>query len=304
MSHPKVVVILINWNGKVDTLECLASLRQDLYPNRHTLIVDNGSTDDSAAAIRAQFSEVEVLETGANLGFTGGNNIGIKWALDEGADYVFLLNNDTIVEPDALTALVQTAEAMPNYGLLGPVIHYYDRPEEVWFGGSSVDMLRGKADHSNEQAPPRDAPPQNIPWATGCAMLIRADIIRTLQGFDDRYFLYWEDVDLCFRIREQGYDLGLVPQSRIYHKVSRSFTGISRVACYYTVRNNLLFLSRHGRVFSIRAWRHIVGKRVNKGLRGWLERKPEDASVLVPTLCGLRDYLLHRYGQWRATISK
>jgi GT2 family glycosyltransferase len=303
MPLAKVVVILVNWNGKADTLECLASLREDLYPNKRILVVDNGSADGSAAAIRAQFPEVEVLETGANLGFSGGNNAGIWWALDHEAEYVFLLNNDTTVEPQALTTLVQTMETNPRYGLTTPVIHYYDQPEEVWFGGSWVDLQFCNANHA-KQALPRDAPPQDIPWSSGCAMLIRAEIIRTLHGFDERYFLYWEDVDLSFRIRKEGYELALIPQARIYHKVSKSFTGISPIAYYYTVRNNLLFMSQHGKTPRLRAVRYISGWRLWRGVRGMVQRNPSDASMLAPTLLAIRDHFLGRYGERHPFIGK
>ncbi len=298
---PTVAVILVNYKGKADTLECLDSLRQDDYPNKRVLVVDNGSNDDSAAVIRQRFPEVEVLETGANLGFGGGNNVGIRRALDAGADYVFLLNNDTTVEPDALTALVQAAEATPRYGLLTPLILYYDHPEDAWFAGSWLDLRYGKVGHQNEPIPNRDAAPIPLPWATGCAMLIQAEVIRAIEGFDERYFLYWEDVDLSLRIRELGHELALVPQARIYHKVSRSVGLTSRSAVYYMVRNNLLLQSRHGKSRRIRGLKHIVVWRLQKGLSGLLRREESDARLFVPTLCGVRDYLLGRYGPWRAT---
>src|SRR5262245_13324392 len=110
---PKVAVILVNWNGKADTLACLESLRQDSYVNKQAIVVDNGSTDDSVRVIRDSFPATTLLEAGANLGFTGGNNIGIEHALRSGADYIFLLNNDTTVDPSAIFALVQSAEMAP-----------------------------------------------------------------------------------------------------------------------------------------------------------------------------------------------
>src|ERR1041385_7762298 len=121
MSVPSVAVILVNWNGKSDTLECLRSLEQDTYRLKRVIVVDNGSTDDSVEAIRRAHPLTNVIETGTNLGFTGGNNVGIRYALSSGSDYVFLLNNDTTVAPDAVQALVDAAEAESSYHILSPM---------------------------------------------------------------------------------------------------------------------------------------------------------------------------------------
>jgi GT2 family glycosyltransferase len=304
MPIPKVAIVIVNWNGKADTLECLASLRTDIYPHKQIIVVDNGSADESVAAIRQQFPEATVLEAGANLGFCGGNNAGIRYALNGDIDYICLLNNDTVVEAETLTTLVATAEANPQYGLFTPIIHYYDGREEAWFAGSALDLRRGKAEHINSPVPTRDEAPITIPWSTGCAMLIRSDLLRTLHGFDERYFLYWEDVDLSLRIRKQGYLLSLVPKARIYHKVGRSASRISGTTSYYRVRNSLLFVSEHGPFPNLRAVRHIIAPRLRAGLIGWLQRPSADSNLLIPTLCGLRDHFLGRYGQRRVTIKE
>lgn len=241
---PNVWIIIVNWNGLEDTQECLASLRQDHYGDKHILIIDNGSSDNSATALCGAYPEVEVIQAGTNLGFTGGNNLGIRHALAAGADYVYLLNNDTTSEPHALEALVAAAEAYPEYGLVTPVIHYYDHPEEAWFAGSQLDLSRGTAVHDNSHVPARDATPIEIPWASGCAMLIRAEWLRRLQGFDDRYYLNWEDVDFCLRLRALGKTVGLVPAARVYHKVGRSFAK-SNTGRYYHIRNQLLLVSQY-----------------------------------------------------------
>lgn len=242
--RPRVTVIILNWNGKADTLECLASLQNDQYAEKHVLVVDNGSSDDSAQALREACPDYEVLETGENLGFTGGNNAGIRRALEMGADYVFLLNNDTVVEPDALTRLVEAAQALPEYGILTPVINYYDRPDEAWFAGSRMDLKRGVAVHDNSHVPARTDPPRDVPWTTGCAMLIPAPVIQDVGGFDERYFLNWEDVDLSLRIRATGKTIALVPAARILHKVSATLSQTD-TGTYYYLRNQLLLLREH-----------------------------------------------------------
>jgi GT2 family glycosyltransferase len=129
---PRVDIIVLNWNGLRDTLHCLQSLKRADYPAFRVLVVDNGSSDASSTSIRQRFPEVTLIENSENLGFTGGNNIGMRQALEEEADYVLLLNNDTEVAPDAVRLLVETAESDPRIGIAGPIIYYYDRPKMIW----------------------------------------------------------------------------------------------------------------------------------------------------------------------------
>lgn len=292
MSLPAVHVVVLNWNGKADTLECLASLQKDAYANKRIIVVDNGSTDDSAAQITAAFPEATLLQTGANLGFTGGNNAGIRHALALGCDFVFLLNNDTTVEPTAISELVKAAQSDAHWGILTPVIHYFDRPDDVWFGGSSLDLARGRAVHDNSRIPARDEPPVQLPWTTGCAMFLRADVVRQLEGFDDRFFLLWEDVDLSLRARAAHFSIGLVPAARIYHKVSRSIQGISARSTYYYLRNHLLLLSKHGGCGRLQA----IAARCREALRQVRSRRAGSWDQCRAIAMALRDTLLHRYG--------
>ena len=222
---PCVCIVTINWNGLADTLECLASLRGDTYANKRLIVVDNGSSDDSVAVIRRRFPEVTVLEAGRNLGFTGANNLGLLHALE--AKYIYWLNNDTVSDPHAVESLVAAAEAENGFGILTPLIRYFDPPREPWFAGSRMALDQGIAVHDNEHPAAIDDAPFEIPWASGCAMFARVELMRKLGGFDDRFFLNWEDVDLCLRTRAAGSRVGLVPSARIDHKVGRSFATAS-----------------------------------------------------------------------------
>ena len=245
MNDP-VAIILVNYNGKTDTLECLASLQMDRYPNKQIIVVDNGSKDDSAAAIRKAFPNITVLETGKNLGFTGGNNAGILHALAMNAKFIYLLNNDTTVHLDSTTHLVAALETDPQCGLAAPVMYYFDRPDTPWFAGSTLNLPRGLALHDNTAPPTPADPPRELPWVTGCAMLFRAEILRDLAGFDERFFLYWEDVDLSLRTKAAGFSLKLVPAARIHHKCgSTSNRTINSFGEYYYLRNNLLLVDKH-----------------------------------------------------------
>ena len=293
--RPQVAIIIVNWNGKQDTLACLSSLRLDRYPSKQILVVDNGSGDQSPAAIRRSFPEVTLIETGANLGFTGGNNVGIRRALKDGAHYLYLMNNDTVSEPAALCRLVEVAESDPRIALVTPVIHYFDRPGDVWFAGASINLARGDAAHDNRRVPSRADPPREIPWASGCAMLVKADWMRALGGFDERYFLMWEDVDLCLRLRKLGGSIVLVPAARVWHKVSRSLAKPSTNAWYYYIRNNLLMLRLHAAGDYPTASVLIVARRLREALReirsGW-----SGVQRLAATARAVRDHLIGRYG--------
>ena len=298
--QPRVAIVILIWNGKADTVECLHSLRDDSYPNKEIIIVDNGSTDESAAEIRRDFPEVTVLETGSNLGFTGGNNVGIRHALECGSDYIFLLNNDTTVEPCALSTLVAAAQAEPGFGLLAPVIHCFYPPREIWFADSRLELHRGAAWHDNSRQPERTHQPYEVPWATGCAMLIRAALLRELGGFDDRYYLSWEDVDLCLRVRKAGLAIATVPAARIYHKGGRSGQRMPDGQYYYTVRNSLLLIREHLKwpVYPAAAlqilWLSL------RNCRRLYSREPGEFSRYArTTLHGVRDHLHGRYGAYR-----
>jgi GT2 family glycosyltransferase len=294
--QPRVAVVIVIWNGRDDTVECLESFRTDVYPNREIIVVDNGSSDDSVAVLKASFPEVRILQTGKNLGFTGGNNVGIRHAIESGAKYVYLITNDSLVEPDAIEKLVEAAEENPDAGLVAPVIHDFDPPRAIWFAGSIVDLRRGAAWHDNSRQPTRNEPPYEVPWVTGCAMMLPADLLRKLEGFDDRYYLSWEDVDLSIRVRNEGRKLLIVPPARIYHKGGQSGKNLDGIYGYYTVRNSLLLARKHsGRDFPRAAFTIL-----SEALRRSLRAGPHRLRRLRLVWDGLRDHLFHNYGSYKA----
>ncbi|HZK80331.1 MAG TPA: glycosyltransferase family 2 protein, partial [Humisphaera sp.] len=293
-----VAIVILIWNGKKDTLECLASLRADAYLHKQIIVVDNGSTDGSADEIRASYPEVTVLQNKANLGFCAGNNIGIEYALNRGFDYVYLLNNDTTVEPRALTHLMQVAEANPRFGIVAPVMHDYKGTRTIWFAGSRINLRRGEAVHDNSRQPVRTDAPYTVPWITGCALIARADLLRQLGGLDERYFLSWEDVDLGLRTTKAGWELAVVPAARIYHKggqTSGRLLGNSRD--YYDVRNRLLLLKTHCQTGYHRAALYVIARNLARPLREPGRKLSDRFSDLRRILAGIRDHLLGRYGQ-------
>lgn len=244
-SSPQVVIILLNWNGSSDTLACLESLKKLRYPAAEVLVVDNGSADDSVSIIRRAFPQVKLIETGQNLGFVGGNNVGIEYAKQVKADYVLLLNNDTEVDPDFLTPLVKTAESDPQIGITGPSIYYFDLPDTFWSAGGNIDWRHGLTSmvgiNEVDQGQFGNCP-RPVDFVTGCALLIKMDAIEKAGMLDTRFFLYYEETEWCVRVQRFGYQILHVPQAKIWHKISTIAREASPMVHYYMTRNRLLFL--------------------------------------------------------------
>jgi Predicted glycosyltransferases len=217
---PPVTVIILNWNGVGDTLECIESVRNLDYPDMRIVVVDNGSTDDSTSVIRQRYPSITLLESKRNLGFTGGNNLGIVKALEMGTDYVWLLNNDTVVERDALRKMVQTIGNSPDVGIASPVIYFQDPPGEVQFCGSYIDWERNRIVKLKAGDPyPSNGVNVSL-WGT--ALLIRREVVERVGFLNDKYFAYHEDEDYCMRVARAGYRAIVVPEARVFHKNSRS----------------------------------------------------------------------------------
>jgi GT2 family glycosyltransferase len=223
VNPARVTIVVLNWNLRDDTLACLASLDRAALHGARVMVVDNGSRDGSVEAIRARHPRVELVALPENRGYAGGNNAGIRTALEAGAEGVLLLNNDTEVAPDFLPPLLEATE--PDVAAVSSTIFRLDRPElidvayaEVHFGRRHMVQLAG----ANALPAERFARRQEIQVAVGCSVLLRAEALRTVGLFDEEYFAYHEDVDWCLRARKYGYRLLLEPHSRVFHRRSRS----------------------------------------------------------------------------------
>jgi GT2 family glycosyltransferase len=211
---PSVYIILVQWNGWSETTACLSSLESLAYENRNVIVVDNGSTDDSVVHIRQRFPWANVVLTGKNLGFSGGCNAGLHRALAEGADYVWLLNNDAIAHPGALDALVDKAETDSRIGAVGSAIYSMEEPTQLQaWGGGYVNFWMGRARHFRK--PVSD---EKVQYITGASLLIRRRVLETVGLLDDEIFLYWEDPEYCWRLRRAGWRLAVAGESKIWHK--------------------------------------------------------------------------------------
>ena len=269
-TSPRVTVVVLNWNGLADTLACLESLGHSEYPALDRVVVDNGSTDGSVSAIHKRFPAVTVLENKENLGYTGGNNRGLRHALAQGADYALLLNNDTEVAPDMLGRLVEAVESDSQVGLAGPTIYYYGQPDVIWSAGGMANWRHGSTTMVGVDEPDRGqfgVEPRTVDFASGCALLARSEVLKQVGLLDERFFAYFEEVEWCVRAARAGYKTVHVPAAHIWHKIAPSARAASPLAHYYMTRNRLLFLRINAAAPS--AWLHTLIAEYLRTLISW-----------------------------------
>jgi len=251
-SHPKVCIVILHWNNYFGLVECLSSLREITYPNYDIIIVNNGSkTRLYLSTIQGTADHVAaVVETQENLGYARGNNLGIKEALRRGTDYILLLNDDTVVSPEFLDTLVNAAERHHDVGILGPKIYHYDEPERIWFVGARFDghLCRVSFPGAGQIDNGQFEKPREADFITGCAMLVKREVIERIGTLDGRFFLYWEDVDFGVRAKKADIRSLVVPASKIWHKVSSSSGGAdSPLKAYHKTRSHLLMAKLHSK---------------------------------------------------------
>ena len=196
----KIFIILLNWNGKQDTLDCLQSLEQ-VETEHQTIVVDNGSTDDSVSFIQNVYPNITILETKDNLGYAEGNNVGIRYALGKGADYIFVLNNDTTVEPNILSAFLSN----PSAPIQGAKTHLMSNPTCLDHLGGNWNLQKGVFElvGAREQAE-KWREPLKLDYVCGVALFVKAEVFQKIGLFEKRFFLFWEESDWCWRAKKKG----------------------------------------------------------------------------------------------------
>ncbi len=282
---PIVVSVILNTNRCDDTLECLKSLAGNNYARHTAMVLDNASTDGSADAIRAAYPDVQILPLVRNLGYAGNNNTGIEAALDAGADWVFVLNEDTVLAPDCLTRLIEIGEGDPRIGVLGPMVYHHDEPDVIQSAGGRMSPS-WESFHlgQNSRDDGRFVEPHGVDWISGCAILVRRTVIEQVGMIDPRYFYFWEETEWCLRAKAAGWRVVHVPQAKLWHKgVQRDYRPSPSVT-YYATRNRLLTLAKHKApaVVRMRLWFQIA-----RTLASW---------TLKPRWRGMRQ---HRTAMWR-----
>lgn len=238
-NYPKVFIIVLNYNGKNVIKKCLSSVFKLDYPNFEVVLVDNNSKDGSFEVAKTNFSRAIFIKNEENLGFSTGCNVGIKFALERMADYVMLLNNDTEVEKDCLGKLITVGESEKPIGILSPVI-FNGVNRQVWFSGGKLHWLTMKAVHS-QQIKTEDFYVSD--FITGCAMLIKRQVLKEIGLFDEDYFLYWEDVDLSWRAKKAGFKNVVVTASWVYHLEESEKNKNEKV--YWLVISGLIFFKKN-----------------------------------------------------------
>jgi len=249
---PKVSIIILNWNGLKDTIECLESLKKITYPNYEVILVDNGSSGNDADVLNEKYKGyIKLLRNKENLGFAGGCNIAIREVIKERkSDYILLLNNDTVVEPDFLERLIDIGEGDKSIGILGPKIYFYKIPDTIqcfgskinfWFG-RTLGIGSGKKDGSKYQ--------KNINVdSVSVAILIKKNVIQDVGLFDEKFFLYWEEADWCTRARKRNWKIVAVSASHVYHKGQSSVP--NPVFWYFITKNHRLFMKKHAHFYQL-----------------------------------------------------
>jgi len=247
MPQSLVHIVILNWNLKDDTAECVASVLDSGYPNFRVLVVDNASADGSVDYLRRSFPTIEIIANPTNLGFAAGNNVGIRHALSAQADYVLLLNNDTTVDEAMLSELVACAEADPAIGIVAPMVLYYQERNRIWRFGERVhrwlpvpvSVGRNQIDRG------QFAGPVKVDYVAFCAVLIKRMVLETVGLLDERFFFSYEDADFCRRARNAGYRVVGQPGARVWHKVARSAQKDALNISYQRAKSRAVFYRRH-----------------------------------------------------------
>ncbi|NCC53720.1 MAG: glycosyltransferase family 2 protein [Spartobacteria bacterium] len=303
-EQPLVWAVTLGFNNAQDTIECLQSLRQSDYPNLRLLMVDNASNDNTVERVMNELSDVDVVRMSENVGFARGFNTAMTYALEHGADYVFMINNDTIVDPPLIARLVAAGRADPKAGVLTPKIYYYDHKDTVWSAGSRyrkcppvIVIQKGKHPDRGEFDHLRD-----LEFVTTCALAFPRAFLEEQGLLDANFFFFSEDYDLSIRARQAGYALRFVPEARMWHKVSKSTKAGSPSPFFWFTygRSSAIFCRKH-RAFN--AWMtgpahlaYVLARMLAEGkhygikpfMKGWREGmkaqikpipKPGDAAV-------------------------
>ncbi len=293
---PRVFVVVLHWRGSHYTRACLASIRSLHYPNYEILLVDNGSDDESGVAIARQFPGVSVLNLEQNLGFAGGCNAALAYCVKQGAEWIWLLNNDTKVAADSLELLVGQANQRADAGALGAVVRTGDGEHFVTSGPGEIDFIRAKTYLRSKFAEAK--PALECQWLSGSNLLLSVNAIKEVGGFDEDYFLYFEDTDLCHRLSTSKWKCLLVPAASVEHVGGASTEGKrSYWRAYYYTRNRLLFFMKSLKGVArlpalVFVCAHLLRHALVLPFRGDRGRNQLRAEYL-----GLRDYMSGRLGQ-------
>jgi len=236
MNNPKVFIIILNYNGRDTLKKCLDSVFHSDYQNFEVVIVDNDSRDGSFELAKGIFPNFYFIKNDKNIGFSKGNNIGIRFALEKMADYIFLLNNDATIEKNTLSKLIESSKK-EEADIFSPVI--YNRENKIWFAGGKIKWLQMKATHESQIL----NHPYETDYISGCAMLVKKEVFKKIGLFSEDYFLYYEDADFCVRARKNGFKCIIIPSAKSIH-FEKSELDLSN-KLYWLVISGLIFFEKN-----------------------------------------------------------
>ncbi|MHB0914836.1 MAG: glycosyltransferase family 2 protein [Thermoleophilia bacterium] len=296
-----VWVVIVVYNSYADSRDCLASLAAATWPQLRVAVVDNGSSDGCGERLRGEFPALDHIRSDENLGFAGGCNVGIRAAVAGGADFICLLNNDTLVEPGFIEPLAARAVSEADAGVVGGKILYDGADRVIWFAGGEIDERRGFTRHRGQDEPDGGQYDEAgaVDYVTGCLFFVPASLFVTVGLFDERYFMYCEEVDFCLRVRRAGYRCFYEPAAVIRHRVSRSMGGAYRPLFYYYQTRNLLEVHRiaggagRGSLLTLRLWSHLV---LGQGVTMLRAHRLRSLPYLAALWSGFFAYLSGRFG--------
>ncbi len=245
-------IVLVNYNNYEDTIESVDSLLVASVPSSSIIVVDNNSQNNSVKEIKNKFEDIYLIKSSKNLGFSGGNNLGIKYALKHNFKFIVLLNNDTIVEKNAIQILTKEMQSDDFLGIATGLIKYFPEKDKIWYNGGKLIPSRGLAIHYNygdNSTILAKCNNRKVDFVSGCYLCIRSSVIDKLGLLSEDYFLYLEDIDYSARAKKLGVNIGYFPKSIIYHK-SRGEKLLTENQLYYSIRNRKLLIQKHFSIFA------------------------------------------------------
>ena len=296
MSNPLIYIVILNTNRRDDTLACLDSLSKSTYKALKIIVLDNKSSDGSVDAISSAFPDVELVNLTENHGYAGNNNVGIEKAIRQGADWVLVLNEDTILDPGCLAELIKVGESDPKIGIVGPMVYHHNEPDVIQSAGGVLGKY-WQSQHlgQNELYQNQFQEPHPVEWISGCAILVRKAVIEQAGMLDARFFIYWEETEWCIRTARNGWQIIHVPQARIWHKgVQRDYQPKPSFT-YYGTRNHLLTLSKHKAPLNVKlyTWLQIFRTLASWSIKPKWKHKHEHRDAMWK---GVVDFVQQRRG--------
>lgn len=288
---PEVAIIVLNWNNYKDTAECLKSLEEIDYPNYDVFVVDNGSTDDSAERLKERFGWCEFVFNEKNLGFTGGCNVGIEAAIEDGFTYVILLNNDSIATDRFIEPMVTIAESDDSIGIIGNIIRDYDDPHTIQSMGGSIGYWTGRhianTNINFDTVTKEGYRIREVDYVSGACLMASAELIKSVGPLDEEYFIYTEEIEWCERAREANFRVVTTPDSVIYHRIKASYRNKKDgendpFELFFSIRNNILLAKNYTNKKQQSTYSFVLLLRISKHMfNSFIKRHNPDCAYAV-----------------------